>query len=409
MPEPARMPPPTESALQSPDLAASIDLIEVARGLRTLARGARGGAVALVQRALVRVGFLKAADGAYGRGTDRAVARLQRIYGLAPTGRLDAATLLLLDRALLCVDALGALPLHLPAAGPRSQPELLAVLHTAPCHSAAYRGAVAAWPQDQPIYPHLVTRAAREELVRHIVQVDDTNQRSYTSFSNLCTGFAAQLYVRLSDRARLDPDSGRHLLDLARVDPAPAPIKLRVPLFIAINGGHAFSAFLVDPAAPDHLASYLFFEPQTDAFLAPGGPSWYGYVERFGVSLVDLAAFDERGRFDLRSVRDFALSGSGAMIRVSCREVVNLLRDLAIAESTSANYTYYVAPHPSYDHFIRHRASQIWRLDDDGLVETGRLAVGRRFRRSPSAPPELMTPERYAAILGRPDLAPYLT
>lgn len=390
-------------ALQCDELRACIDLVEVARGLQVIRRGAKGEGVHAVQEGLVRIGFLAAADGAFGRTTERALRRLQRVYELDDTGRLDAATIQVLDRALFCLDTLGALPLRL--GGARSQTELLAVLHSALCHSDVYRQAVDAWPDDQPIWPHLGSRAAREELIRYLVHVDDTNERAYTSFSNLCTGFAAQLYVRLSSRVALADDSKRHLQELAQVDPTPAPAKMRVPLFIAINRGHAFSAFLVDESAPNEIGSYLFFEPQTDVFIAARGASWYGYVERFGVSLVDLVAFDAAGRFDLRPVRDFAQSGSGSMIRVSCREVLSLLRDLSIAESTSADYTFYVERHPSYEAFIRHQATKIWRLDDDGLVEAGRLAVGRRFRAHPSAAPEVMTPWRFATLLGRPDLA----
>jgi peptidoglycan hydrolase-like protein with peptidoglycan-binding domain len=62
----------------------------------SLASGARGDAVRILQGALVETGLLSgaaAADGIYGRMTAGAVAALQKRSGLPPTGTLDCATL----------------------------------------------------------------------------------------------------------------------------------------------------------------------------------------------------------------------------------------------------------------------------------------------------------------------------
>lgn len=401
---PAQIP---ESGLQSRALGEATPLAEVRAGRRVMARGERGPAVAAVQRAMARLGMLGGVDGAFGRATERALQRLQRLHELTASGRLDAATLALIDGA---VAALEAAPRRLPVGSPRALLTALGHLHVARRGAAAYREAMTIWPDDQPIWPLLTTRSAREEMVRWLVGADDTEAREYASFSNLCTGFAAQLYLRLSGRARVDAAASANLRGLAKIDPTPAPPKLRVPLFIAINRGHAFNAFLVDEAAPHTIGSYLLFEPQNDGFVAPRSAAWSHYVERFGVSLVDLTGFDSGGVYDLRPVREFALSGSGSIVQASRREVVNLLRDLAIVEAGAADYEFYVnrPERPGFAAFIRHQAAKVWGLDDDGLVEAGRLAIGRAFRARPDAEPEVMSARRFADLVGRPDLLPIL-
>jgi len=73
----------------------------VADRLETLGAGARGPHVALVQRALVDLGYRLSrdgVDGAWGTETTHALERFQRDFELAPTGRLDAETLATLAR-----------------------------------------------------------------------------------------------------------------------------------------------------------------------------------------------------------------------------------------------------------------------------------------------------------------------
>jgi len=392
-----------ESRLRSRALGGWAPLVEVSEGRRVIGRGERGPAVSAAQRAMAELGLISGADGVFGRATERALKQLQRLHELPASGRLDAATLAVIDGA---AAALEAAPRRLPTGSSRALVAALGHLHVARRGAPAYREALRIWPEDQPIWPLLTTRSAREELIRALVGADDTEAREYTSFSNLCTGFAAQLYVRLSGRASLDPASRENLRGLAQIDPTPAPTKLRVPLFIAINRGHAFNAFLVDEAAPERISSYLLFEPQNDGFVTPRSALWSHYVERFGVSLVDLQGFDHGGVYDLRPVREFALSGAGAIVPVSRREVVNLLRDLAIVEGGAGDYEFYVnrPERPGFAAFIRHQAAKVWALDDDGLVEAGRLAIGRRFRLRPDAEPEVMSAPRFAELVGRPDL-----
>jgi peptidoglycan hydrolase-like protein with peptidoglycan-binding domain len=87
--------------LASPLLAGNADLAAVAAGTKTLAIGARGAAVTALQKGLAAAGLLSgAADGIFGHGTESALATLQRGAGLAPSGSLDAKTLLALDAKL---------------------------------------------------------------------------------------------------------------------------------------------------------------------------------------------------------------------------------------------------------------------------------------------------------------------
>src|SRR6478735_7631266 len=62
-------------------------------GTRALKRGKRGGDVALLQTFLTRQGFRPGGiDGVFGKGTSRAVKRLQRRRGLVVDGIVGAQT-----------------------------------------------------------------------------------------------------------------------------------------------------------------------------------------------------------------------------------------------------------------------------------------------------------------------------
>ncbi|MEZ4451582.1 MAG: peptidoglycan-binding domain-containing protein [Nannocystaceae bacterium] len=388
--------------LQAAEIRGCLDLTEVARGWQILEDDGSPEAIETLQAALVRLdllGELRDPDGVYGEHTRGAVRRLQSLHRLAESGSVDAITILVIDRALVMLSEEGPSGAH-PST---TRASLLMVLHSAPCHFEAYRQAIAEWPEDEPIWPCLTTDAAREELIRYIAQVDDTQTRAYNAFDNLCTGFAAQLYARYSDRADLEEAA---LENLARSGLAPgrAPARLHVPLFVAINRGHAFSAFLLDTTAPDQIESYRFFDPQTDVFLTPTSPTWHAYLERFGVALSDLAGCDERGRFDLRTVHDFVLDGRGKLARVSTPTVARFVRDFAIAESSNAHYDLQVGRAGGFVSYIRRQASETWALTDGELIEAGRLLIGRRFRSHPLGEFKPMTTDRYLAMLGRVDL-----
>jgi peptidoglycan hydrolase-like protein with peptidoglycan-binding domain len=90
------------AALESPRLRDDPVLAEIARGAATLERGARGETVKTIQQALLDLGVAVrgGADGAFGTGTATALATFQRQKGLTPSGALDQATLVALDRGL---------------------------------------------------------------------------------------------------------------------------------------------------------------------------------------------------------------------------------------------------------------------------------------------------------------------
>lgn len=96
-PAPAAEPP---LKLASALLSEAPDLAAVAAGSATIALGTSGEGARTIQQALVRLGHdpaLVGTDGVFGRGTERAIAQLQRENGLSPTGVVDRATLAALD------------------------------------------------------------------------------------------------------------------------------------------------------------------------------------------------------------------------------------------------------------------------------------------------------------------------
>ena len=69
--------------------------------METVERGAGRESIALMQQALIDLGYLEgSADGSYGQMTRSAVAAFQEAVGMEPTGEADAATQVLLDVAI---------------------------------------------------------------------------------------------------------------------------------------------------------------------------------------------------------------------------------------------------------------------------------------------------------------------
>jgi glycerophosphoryl diester phosphodiesterase/peptidoglycan hydrolase-like protein with peptidoglycan-binding domain len=86
--------------LGSDTLSGDPTLEAVARGEKTLGRGASGPAVQKLQTGLVIVGRGLGADGAFGPKTEAGLKGFQKDAGLPQTGKLDAATLKALDHRL---------------------------------------------------------------------------------------------------------------------------------------------------------------------------------------------------------------------------------------------------------------------------------------------------------------------
>jgi len=363
-----------------------------------------GDAVAVVQAALIKLGFLAGdADGKFGRKTLRAIENFQTENGVPDSGEIDRETLHALDRALVANNVA-------QATNPTSRFHSAApeVLRSGDPTSAEYEETVSAWPEQSAIWSALNTRRAREGLVRYLAHRDDTNTRPYDDFDNLCTGFAAQIFVRYSSRSRLSPRALKTLEDVA-VHAGATPAKLRVPVYMVINRGHAFNAFLVDEGRPRELDAYMIYEPQNDAFIDHRHRYWSQYIERYGVSLCDLDDFSDTRQYAFSHLHEFILNGAGTMVRASSDRVANLAKDFAIAESGEMNFDHYVGRAGSFEAFLRTQASEVWGLHDRELIEVGRLILGRLIRSHVQGVPEPMTARRFVDILGRPDLFHHLT
>jgi len=283
----------------------------------------------------------------------------------------------------------------------RTQDELIKILHTLPSAEAAYDEAVLAWRADTPIWQSLTSRESRFEYVRYLVAQDATDRRPYESFPNRCTGFAAQLYARLSDRARLTLGATERLSTAAGVTIPPTTWKLRAPIFIVISGAHAYNAFLIG-GEPKDFSSYLLYEPQNDDFIGTSHPEWARYVETFGVKFCDLVDFTEGRKFELQPRYCFIRGGLGEMKAVSSERVAALAHDFAIAETPKQNYDAYVRG--SFSGFIRGRAA-LWKLSDTELHELGDLLAGRPLRTEVGGDADVLTKSGFFSLLGRPDLA----
>jgi peptidoglycan hydrolase-like protein with peptidoglycan-binding domain len=93
-------PDPGGALLGSSELSGDATLEAVARGEKSLSRGAKGPAVKTLQEALVYAGWGLGADGSFGPKTEAGLKGFQKSVGLAETGKLDADTIRALDSTL---------------------------------------------------------------------------------------------------------------------------------------------------------------------------------------------------------------------------------------------------------------------------------------------------------------------
>ncbi len=277
------------------------------------------------------------------------------------------------------------------------------VLNSAKTSDENFSKTVDSWPDGVPIWPYLTTRTTRERFIQLIVARDDTNERKYESFKNLCTGFSTQFYARYSSRARVTDDERRRMREVG-IDAVSVAPKWKVPLFMATYRGHLFNAFLVDESRPDSLASYAVFEPQTDGFIEPGTASYYRYVERWGMTPIDLKSFTPTQSFLTVDQPTFVTTGSGRVVREADSRMQGFYEDVLIAETGKQNFDYYTRGE-GFGPFLRRRIKESWKLSDAQLVTVGSYVVGRGVKSSPDAEPEVATSARFAEWIGRPDLA----
>ena len=220
--------------------------------------------------------------------------------------------------------------------GPRSIETLAHILNTEDHSSESYQRAVAEWPEDTSIWDHLDTRETREQFVYFILAQDDTDQREYESFDNYCTGFATQMSARYSSNVPLSEEA-QDRLSLAGIDMGDIPEKLRFPLSGAANANHFFNAVLVGDD-PFDFSHYLFFEPQSDFIIQPESATYWEYISERGMTLSELADFNEDQQYIFTSQRYFTMNGQQDMVEVTDYAVFRFTQDFMVALSSETNY-----------------------------------------------------------------------
>jgi hypothetical protein len=326
------------------------------------------------------------------------------------------------------------------------------VLNRMGYYTPQYEAAVLSWPGRRPLWPHLNSRRARENLIRYIVHFDMTQcrpsphqasscrdfERAREMFRTArgqpglarCQAFASQMYVRYSDaprRQRLSRGDIRRLASTVRVYRDDAEAKFRMPIFIVQVPGHAFNAIQVGSEAND-INSYLFLEAATDKLFDANSAILERHLRVGILGLSRLTGFSEEGGYEETPVADFVRGGSGPPTRQRLTNeqriaLRTLMRDLFIAgdwptwrtsvagagpsELTPADYRRRVRDEEGYrrhliglfESYIRRRTRDV---SNEMLAFAGRFVVGRQFARYPWETPEV-TLDRgtYIRLVGR--------
>lgn len=260
--------PTQECALHDPLLADNRRLSQISRGEEELARGARDNAVLRVREALARLGErLPPNLGLFDRALEAALQKFQGRRGPPGDGVLDAPTLLELDAALR--------PHPTPT---RELGRLLDDDH----HSPEYAAAVAAWPEDRPIWPLLPAGAPRLRFIRFCLDLIRPDRARPLRVE--------QIYAQLSDRARIAKATRLALRAATGDNFNQASPRLRLPLLLASSPKRTYCAVYLegDPQCPE---SYIFIDPAQDWFVKPEGDR---------LLLHDLAGQDRRDRLTAR-------------------------------------------------------------------------------------------------------------
>lgn len=291
--------------------------------------------------------------------------------------------------------------------------------------STFYRAAVQAWPESTSIWDVLTNRQARINLVRYILSFDETNCVRYnaadhnvgegcsptaaavTSFSNLCQGYASQMYARYTSTGRLSAGTEQRLQDDAHITVGNIPVKFRMPIRIVTVPGHAFNSVLID-ANPANVNSWLFFEPQNDQVFFASDPiladrnNIYAGSGIFNMSTLT----DYTTQFVENTDQNFILNGSGQFTSASINEEqrVYLNRIFAaffIADDNSA-FTFTVTNQGKT--YEQHVALALSDIPVEYLVLAYRFLNGRTYRTTPGGPLITMDRTHYLQLLNRPGL-----
>jgi len=301
------------------------------------------------------------------------------------------------------------------------------VLNHASHSSAFYLDAVHSWPDDQPIWPRLISRQARIEFVRFILSFDETNcvksvpwdpntgekcsatASAVTAFANACQGFASQMYARYTNKERLPAADVSALGSDAKVNVGSVAAKFQIPIKIATVPGHAFNAVLID-TPPEDANSWLFFEPQNDQIFLASDPRMTDPADIYASSgiftLSRLTKYDKA--YHQTDERSFMLGNSGTfkneILGLGRRMFFDTLFRNIFAADDAAAYPYYTSknnPPQTYEEFI---ARTVANASLDDLVTAFKYLNGRTFRRAPGGPTQRITRAIFLQLMNRPGL-----
>jgi hypothetical protein len=304
---------------------------------------------------------------------------------------------------------------------------LCEILNTQTHDTNEYRIALQSWPDNQQIWPHLHSRQARIEFIHALLESDTTNCRPYDTsgtghesgcgttahneepLPHHCLGFATQLHLRLRDQpGPLDPNQNQsdieRLRDWARINYEAAQLRYRIPILIVTaysvhhSQFHAFNAILIDQD-PSNINSYLFVEPQTDAFFEPASDQFtLRYRLPITFSMFSQMSGERQPNIGDEIIhttqRTFVQSATGHIIEAhltesESRALCSLEGIIFIVEYGGDNYRTRVENVPGgYEEYVRRTCSRT--VTDDEFVRVAPYFIDRPFRRSPDGPKEIL-------------------
>jgi hypothetical protein len=281
-----------------------------------------------------------------------------------------------------------------------------------------------------PIWPILKTKKAKENFIRFIVDFDLTNCRPYDktkvssmaecqnfsrakeSFSNLCQGYATQMYTRYyNDTKRLKGDDLANLQSIGHIYENNTAAKFRMPIFIATYPGHAFNAILVDKDSKD-INSYLFLEPQNDQLFDANSPIFKSYGEIGTIELSKLTSFNKKGQYGQTTVADFLKDSKGVFLHQNLTATQrmafqNTASDIFIANDPGTWKYTIEANNLTFEKYIDQQQKS-YKYSDEVLAFVAKFLIGRKFKRSPNGKEEVLTRETFIKLMNRPSLKKFI-
>ncbi|OEU63332.1 MAG: hypothetical protein BBJ57_03895 [Desulfobacterales bacterium PC51MH44] len=328
----------------------------------------------------------------------------------------------------------------------REKDPAIDILNRSRYNSSKYARAISRWSNSRPIWPRLTSRNAKENFIRYIVNFDMTNCRPYVAgsprgssscatfararlaFTNLCQGFATQMYVRYYDAPRrLGRGDIRRLRTIAHVYENRTAAKFRIPIFIATVPGHAFNAILIERDATN-INSYLFLEPQFDTIFDAKSPTFQKFFRVGILGLSRLTSYSKRGKYHQTNVANFIRdrTGTATYQRLTLSQRVwlsGVMGDLfiagnwrawkiTVARQPSLSYSSYIRQIQTDSDYVRriiaryeaYIGGRARKFSDKKLAFIGRFVIGRQFTKYPFGPTETLTKDKFIRLMNKPAL-----